>query len=364
MGRRIPSTLASASPRIGTTGPILESMNPELAILIPAAVASWLLTLLMLRYLNVRGIVDVPNQRSSHSTPTPRGGGLAIVIVTILGVLLGASSGWVPASVALALGGGGALVALVGWVDDTRGLAPSVRLLAHVIAAAWLVFCLGGIVGLRFGSTSAPMRWIGDSLSVLAITWAISAYNFMDGIDALAGSEAVWVGFVGGGMALASGDKGVAFVSLLLAFASAGFLVWNFPPAKIFLGDVGSGFLGYGFAVIALFSARAGSLPVIAWLVLLGAFAFDSTITLIRRMVRREAWYSSHRLNAYQRVALRVGRHGPVTLAIMLLNVLLAVLCLIGWRAPDQWRVVALVTLGMLVLAYLVAERFSPMVKA
>ena len=145
-------------------------MNPELAILFTAGVASWILTLLILRYLNVRGIVDVPNERSSHSTPTPRGGGLAIVIVTILGVLLGAWSGWVPPFVALALGGGGALVALVGWVDDTRGLAPSVRLVTHVIAATWLVFCLGGIVGLRFGSTSAPMRWIGDSLSILAIT--------------------------------------------------------------------------------------------------------------------------------------------------------------------------------------------------
>lgn len=342
---------------------MLGTFKPQFTILLAAAVASWLLTLVILRYVKVRGIVDIPNERSSHSTPTPRGGGLAIVIVTFLGLLVGSLSNWIPDSVALALGGGGALVALVGWLDDTRRLAPSVRLVAHAIAAAWLVFCLGGITGLRFGSTSVPMHWIGDALSVLAITWAISAYNFMDGIDALAGSEAVCVGVVGGTFALSAGHQGVAFVALLVASATLGFLVWNLPPAKIFLGDVGSGFLGYAFAVIALFSASAGSLPVIAWLVLLGAFAFDSTITLVRRMVRGEEWYSSHRLNAYQRVAFRIGRHGPVTMAYMLLNVILAVLCWIGWGDPERWRPIALATLSMLALMYLVAEHFSPMAK-
>ncbi len=310
------------------------------------------------------GIYDVPNERSSHTNPTPRGGGIGIVILTIAGTIAAGIAGTVPASMVLVIAGGGGAVAAVGWADDRRGLSRSVRLAVHLAAAGWAVFWLSEFTSFRLGFTGEIMSWVAGSASLLAIAWAISAYNFMDGIDALAGSEAVCVGAVGGALALLSGHQGVGFIALLIAASSAGFLLWNLPPARIFLGDVGSGFLGYSFAVLALYSENQGALPAVGWLVLLAPFAFDSTFTLLRRMVRRENWLMTHRASAYQRVAHRLGRHGPVTSAVVLANVVLSVLCWVGWTQPTRWPVVTAAAAGVAVFLYVLAEWYSPMTKA
>jgi Fuc2NAc and GlcNAc transferase len=332
-------------------------------ILLLAAPVSWLLILLTRRYVTSRGILDIPSVRSSHSTPTPRGGGLGIVTVTILGVLAGGAAGWIPSAVVIALVGGGTAVAIVGWLDDTKGLSPAVRLATHLAAAVWALFWLGYFPSARLGSTSPIAGVIAVVISLLALTWSISAYNFMDGIDALAGSEAVWVGAIGGLFAAITGNRDVAFIALLLSSASLGFLLWNLPPAKIFLGDIGSGFLGYSFAVLALFSERSGSLPAIAWLVLLGVFAFDSTVTLCRRLARREKWYVTHRESAYQRAALRFQRHGPVTAIVIAVDVVLATLCWIGLTRPGTWGLVVTSALVILVILYVLVERSAPVVR-
>lgn len=335
-------------------------MRADHVIVVLAAPVSWLLILLTRRYVLSRGILDIPSERSSHSAPTPRGAGLGIVTVTILGVLAAGAAGWIPAAVVIVLVGGGAVVAVVGWLDDTKGLSPAIRLATHLGAAVWALFWLGYFPSARFGSTSLVAGVIAAIISLLALTWSISAYNFMDGIDALAGSEAVWVGAIGGLFALLTGHRDVAFIALLIASASLGFLAWNLPPAKIFLGDVGSGFLGYSFAVLALFSEQSGSLPVIAWLVLLGVFAFDSTVTLCRRLARREKWYVTHRESAYQRAALHFGKHAPVTAIVIGVNVILALLCWIGLTRPGMWGAVVTSALVILVSLYLLVERSAP----
>lgn len=339
-------------------------MRADYVIALLAAPVSWLLILLTRRYVTSRGILDVPSERSSHSAPTPRGGGLGIVTVTILGALAASAAGWVPVTVVVVLVGGGTAVALVGWLDDRKGLSAPVRLATHVGAAVWALFWLGYFPTARLGSPSPIAGAIAAVISLLAITWSISAYNFMDGIDALAGSEAVWVGAIGGLFAALTGHRDVTFLALLLSASSLGFLLWNLPPAKIFLGDVGSGFLGYSFAVLALFSERTGSLPAIGWLVLLGVFAFDSTVTLCRRLVRREKWYVTHRESAYQRAALRFGRHAPVTAIVIVVDVILALLCWIGWTRPGMWGPVVSATLAILVLLYWTVEKYAPVVRA
>jgi Fuc2NAc and GlcNAc transferase len=329
-------------------------------ILLFAAPVSWLLILLTRRYVLSRGILDVPSERSSHSAPTPRGGGLGIVIVTVLGALTAGAAGWISFPVVIALVGGGSAVAVVGWLDDAKGLSPTIRLATHFGAAVWALFWLGYFPSAQFGSTSPVAGVIAVIISLLALTWSISAYNFMDGIDALAGSEAVWVGAIGGVFALLTGHRDVAFIALLLSSASLGFLLWNLPPAKIFLGDVGSGFLGYSFAVLALFSERSGSLPAIAWLVLLGVFAFDSTVTLLRRLARREKWYVTHRESAYQRAAVHFGRHSPVTAIVIAVDVILAVLCWVGLTRPGAWGTIVTSALVILVSLYSLVERSAP----
>jgi Fuc2NAc and GlcNAc transferase len=282
------------------------------------------------------------------------------VIVTILGVLAAGAAGWLPFTVVVVIVGGGTAVAVVGWLDDAKGLSPRIRLATHLSAAVWALFWMGYFPSARFGSTSATAGVVAAIISLLALTWSISAYNFMDGIDTLAGSEAVWVGAVGGLFAAITGHRDVAFIGLLIASASLGFLPWNLPPAKIFLGDVGSGFLGYSFAVLALFSEQSGSLPAIGWLVLLGVFAFDSTVTLIRRLARGEKWYLTHRESAYQRAALRFGKHAPVTAIVIAVDVVLAVLCWIGFTTAGMWGSVVSSALLILAFLYVLVERSAP----
>ena len=240
-------------------------------------------------YALKRSLLDLPNERSLHSSPTPRGGGLAIVLVVIGGLALMAAAGLLSAPVAIAFIGGGALVGLVGWLDDNtahfrrdplfnpRGGQYLGRLVArgecHISLPA------------REGRTSGSGARL---LAVAALIWAINLYNFMDGIDGLASAQAVATGLLGA-VLVAPRSPALASISLLVAAAAAGFLPWNWSPARIFLGDVGSGFLGFMFGALAV-ADRAGRHFTLAgmghpaWRVLCHA-----TLTLVRRMIRGRA---------------------------------------------------------------------------
>jgi Fuc2NAc and GlcNAc transferase len=233
-----------------------------------AAVASWGIAGSVRRYAIERAMLDVPNDRSSHTVATPRGGGIAIAAVTLLGVALGATMGWIPGRVAAALLGGGSLVAMVGWVDDRQGLSATVRAIAHVIAAGWALFSLHGLPALQIGGHVVSLGWIGSVLAAVGIVWMTNLYNFMDGIDGLAGGEAALVGGFAGTLLAAAGQPGLALIAWLVAASSAGFLVWNWAPARLFMGDVGSGFLGFIVAVLAVASENTRAVPLLTWVTL------------------------------------------------------------------------------------------------
>lgn len=296
-----------------------------------AFVASFALTAAVRAYAVRRNLVDVPNERSSHLRVTPRGGGAAVAVAFLasLGVL--GFCGLLPAPVAVALGGGGLLVALVGFVDDHRPLRPVWRALAHVAAAAWALVWLGGGPDLDLGF--AAVRWglFGHLVAALALVWLVNLYNFMDGVDGIAASEAVFAAAAAALLLFASGASDLAWTCAALAAAAAGFGGWNWPPARIFLGDVGSGFLGFSLGCLALGSAKSGALSVWPWLVLLGTFAVDATVTLLRRAARGERWTQAHRSHAYQHLAQRWHSHGRVTAANLAVGV--------GWLLP--WAVAA-----------------------
>jgi len=317
-----------------------------LVVLVVSALASFALTGLVRRYAVSRSILDVPNPRSSHTSPTPRGGGLAIAVVTLSGLILAVAMGRMPTNTALALGGGGAVLAALGWVEDARGLSAPVRLFCHVGAAVWAVYWLGG-------------PW----WAIAGVVGAINAYNFMDGIDGLAASEALVVGCIGGALLFAAGDVRLALIALLIAGAAGGFLPWNWQPAKIFLGDVGSGLLGFYFAALAIASDRSGSVPLVVWLILLGVFAFDATVTLARRVGRRERWYEAHRSHAYQRLVQAGWSHAKVGWVVVVVNVGLGVLAWLGWREKDWLLPVSLVSAVCLMILYLLVERIHPLVR-
>ncbi|MDD5462020.1 MAG: glycosyltransferase family 4 protein [Methylococcales bacterium] len=281
-----------------------------------------LLTGLLRRYALAARWVDIPNARSSHKLPTPRGGGLAIVIVFLAGLPVLTVSGLLATEAMWALFGAGAWVALIGFLDDQGHIPARWRLLAHSIGAAWGIYWLGGMPPLELFGYSFDPGWFRQIFGMFYLVWLLNLYNFMDGIDGLASLEAITVCLGGALLYLVKSQSiGEWYAPVLLAMAVAGFLIWNFPPARIFMGDTGSGFLGI---VLGLFSLQAAWMEpkfFWSWLILLAVFIVDATWTLLRRFLRGEKVYEAHRSHAYQYAARYYGSHRAVTLIITAINV-------------------------------------------
>lgn len=295
--------------------------------LLPVAGAvSLLLTALLRRYALTRSLMDIPNARSSHKVPTPRGGGVAIVLAFLLALPFLAWAGEISWALAWALLGGGGWVAVVGFLDDHGHIAARWRLLAHFAGAIWALCWLGGLPPLKMAGFILDLGWFGHIAVAFYLVWLLNLYNFMDGIDGIAGVEAVTVCLGGALLYALLGQSSLALLPLLLAAACAGFLYWNFPPAKIFMGDAGSGFLGLVLGILSLQAAWVAPQLLWAWLILLAVFIVDATWTLLRRLLRGDKVYEAHRSHAYQYASRRHGRHLPVTLAVLAIN--------LGWLLP------------------------------
>ncbi|NOY71743.1 MAG: glycosyltransferase family 4 protein [Gammaproteobacteria bacterium] len=309
---------------------------------------SWLLTGLLRRYALTRSLLDVPNNRSSHSVPTPRGGGLSIVLTFLVGLLLFWFLELLDTAVFIGLSGAGVAVAAIGFIDDHGHVAARWRLLGHFSAAGWLVFWLGGMPPLELYGFGLDLSWPGDVLLVIALVWLLNLYNFMDGIDGIAGVEAASSAFIAALLFLFVLDGEMMFrLNLLMVAAVTGFLAWNFPPAKIFMGDAGSGFVGLMLGALALYSAHLVPVMLWAWLILLGVFIVDATFTLLRRLLRGDKVYQAHCSHAYQSAARKYGGHRAVTLSVLAINLF--------WLAPWATAVVLGMVDGILgsVAAYL-----------
>jgi Fuc2NAc and GlcNAc transferase len=295
-----------------------------------ALVLAQVLTGIVRKRALMHGVLDVPNDRSSHSTPTPRGGGVAIVLATIAASAVLACRGVLDIRLFLALTAGGLVVALVGFLDDRRQLSARIRLAAHVMAAVWALACMGGLPPLRFANQVVSFGWLGYVIGALGIAWTLNLFNFMDGIDGIAASEATFVTWAGALLALATGSS-PAVPAMAFAFGAVccGFLLWNWPPAKIFMGDVGSGYIGYIVVVLALAAARESPAALFVWLILGGVFFCDATVTLARRLGRGERVYQAHRTHAYQWLARHWGSHRPVTIGVAIVN--------LAWLSPCAW---------------------------
>lgn len=304
--------------------------------LIALTVLSFVLTGILRRYALARSLMDVPNERSSHVIPTPRGGGVAIVAGFLIALVGLWHWGIIGRETALALGFGGGLVAAIGFLDDHGHIAARWRLLGHFIAAIWTLFWLQGVPALPvFGGVLAPNAfWL--ACTVVYLVWLLNLYNFMDGIDGIAGIEALTVCLGGVVLSwLSLGSNPVWLLPATLGLAALGFLIWNFPPAKIFMGDAGSGFLGFILGAMAVVFAHLNSPLFWSWIILLGVFVVDATVTLFRRALRRQRLQVAHRSHAYQHASRVIGAHRPVSLAVAAINLLwlLPVACLVamGW---------------------------------
>lgn len=337
-------------------------MNLGRALLVVAAgFLSWVGTRAVRRYALAHNLMDVPNSRSSHASATPRGGGLAIAVSVVVALAIAGVLGWVPLSVTIALVGGGTAVAVVGFIDDHGGVRPRLRLGLHFAAALWALWWLRGYPVMGVGANEIPLGPAGSIVAAIGIAWSTNFFNFMDGIDGLAGAEAITVGVAATLLLIGANAPGLALATAIIAAAAAGFLIWNWTPAKIFMGDVGSALLGYLFGVLAVASENAGAVPVVAWVMLLGVFVFDATITLIRRGVRGEDIATAHRRHAYQRLVQLGWGHGRVTSSIVLVNVVLSLLAFESIRRPASLSICAGVAGILMLTAYFLIERRHPM---
>jgi Fuc2NAc and GlcNAc transferase len=311
---------------------------------------------LMHRYALQRNLIDVPNARSSHASPTPRGGGVAIVFAFFVAALLLNFLGLIDTRLSCALLVGGGAMALVGFLDDRRHLRASVRFCVHLAAAIWVVTLLGGISETALANWGLHGLWTGRLFVVLTLVWTTNLFNFMDGLDGIAGSEAVFVSSAGAWLNWrAGGPPGLTAAMACLAASCLGFLRWNWPPARIFMGDVGSGFLGFSLGILGLVASQKSALPIEIWAILGGVFLVDATVTLVRRLARGDRWFEAHRTHAYQNLARRWKAHLPVTILVMIINVFwllpLAALTAIFPSHALWLMVVALVPLAALAIA-------------
>lgn len=295
-------------------------------------ILSLLLTAGLRRYALARSVIDIPNARSSHTVPTPRGGGVAIVLTFLLVVVGLMLLGVGQLSVLVALAGGGGLIAVIGFMDDHGHIAARWRLLGHFLAAAWMLGWMGGLPPLPLFGWSLDLGWLGGLLAAVYLVWLLNLYNFMDGIDGIASVEAITACLSAAWLYWLAGFDTVAVLPLLLAAAVAGFLFWNFPPAKIFMGDAGSGFIGIVLGGLSLQAAWTSPPMFWCWLILLGVFIVDATYTLVRRLLRGDKVYEAHRSHAYQFASRHYGKHLPVTLTVAAIN-----LC---WLLPIAFCVV------------------------
>ncbi len=306
--------------------------------------------------------LDVPNERSSHTRPTPRMGGLGIVasfviLLPLLWIMLFPTyHNWVAAmkfGIALL---GYVVIAAVGLIDDLRRIGAKSKYLGQLLAA--IIALWGGVIFMRFDLPFGVMitfSWmIGALLTVIWLTGFSNFFNFMDGIDGLAGGVGAIYSFALAAICISTGHRLVGAGSLMMAAACLGFLAHNFPPAKIFMGDVGSLFIGYVLAAFAVWTTNSGERPApfLAVLLVFGTFIYDATFTIIRRVRRREKLYEAHRSHLYQRLVIAGQSHRRVSLTYYGLSAILGAGGIAYTFSADRARVLILISSAALMAAF------------
>jgi len=333
-----------------------------LPLCLATAAIAWLLAALLVRHAAALGLIDVPSARSAHHDARPRGGGLAIVLASAMAFLVaGALMAWswhlwllltLPLPVAAA-----------GLLDDRYGLPPRWRLTVQLLMALSLTALLMPLPAIPVGPWWLTMDRVGWLLVPLAAVWLVNLYNFMDGIDSLAVQQFVFVCLA---LLLLLADRAptISLLCALLLAAALGFALWNLPPARIFMGDVGSNYLGFVLAMLALMTLEQELISLWSWLLLMGVFIADTSATLFVRWRGGERLTQAHDRHAYQHLSRRWRSHGRVVLAVMLINGL--------WLLPLAWLASAYPEYGVLlaisgivpllvIATRLGAGRFAPM---
>jgi UDP-N-acetylmuramyl pentapeptide phosphotransferase/UDP-N-acetylglucosamine-1-phosphate transferase len=301
--------------------------------------------------------MDHPGERHSHDRPTPRGGGAGVVLAIVVATYLFSPQTLPPDWPTLMAPCAGAL-ALLGWWDDHRSPGAALRFAVQAAVSLLLI-----VLAIRAGWLQGA--WL-PLAGLLFLLWMTNLFNFMDGSNGMAGLQGV---FAGGAMAwlfLQAGDGASALLALLLAAACLGFLPWNFPRARVFMGDVGSLFLGFSIAALLLYGVGKGALTIPSALLVMALFVADATLTLIARVMKGERWYNAHRQHLYQRLIAHGWPHTRVAAFYQAVNLALVLPGIwVAARFPAlAWPVTIIVASCLGVGWYVLTKRFGVLAQA
>jgi UDP-N-acetylmuramyl pentapeptide phosphotransferase/UDP-N-acetylglucosamine-1-phosphate transferase len=324
----------------------------NLAFYIFVFILSFVLTFFVRKWAIHKAIIDHPNERSSHSIPTPRGGGIAIAVSWFVGLTYFFITNQIENKLYFALLAGIPLT-ITGFLDDVINLKPGIRFLIQFICAGLGLFFLSGLSSIDLGFTSFHNIWALTPIALIAIVWLINLFNFLDGIDGYISTEVI---FIGACIFLFFNDT----IGLLLAFSVLGFLFWNWQKAKIFMGDVSSTLLGYNVAIFAIYYQNQHKASIVIWLILTSVFWFDATITLMRRIKNKENLGQAHRKHAFQRIMQAGFSHQKTVLWAFLLNVIGFGLILLALKFPTYALFLLIIDIAILFLFLRIIDRKKP----
>lgn len=303
-----------------------------------------------------RGLIDIPNARSSHDVPTPKGGGIVFAGLWSLAQIILYYLEYITLYQLLLFLPGALLMTALGFLDDVHTLSTGKRFLVQFLVAVLSVsMCV-----LMKGHYGIMVLCLVP-IAVIGLMWSINLFNFMDGLDGLAAVEAIFVLGMGAMVCGFYGQTPLALISGSMAFIVSGFLTANWPKASIFMGGVGSYPLGFLIGTVAGVSTFVYGMPFMLWMILYGVFWFDSTVTLLRRMVKKEAWTKPHRSHAYQRLHQAGFSHQQVLGWIIGLNVVLSAIVWSIMKKPEWMWIGTALAFCVLVGAYGIVERLRPM---
>lgn len=290
-------------------------------VIILSLVFSFFLTQFLIRFSRKNHLLNYPNERSLHNVPTPRIGGIAIVVTWYIGLVFLFFLGYIEKNLLFSLLCG-LLIAVVSLLDDLMEMKASVRLISHFIAVIGAFYFMGGIRPLISFDIGYLHYLIVYPLSIIGMVWFINLFNFLDGVDGYASIEAISIAII---LFVFSGNP----VLVLLIAAIGGFLYWNWPKAKIFMGDIGSTQLGFVLIVLGLYFHNNLDFSILNWIMMASPFWFDATFTLYRRWRNHEKLSQPHKKHAFQRLVIAGYSHLRVDLCLLAVNAIIFVLILV-----------------------------------
>jgi len=301
----------------------------------------------LIRHLSIKyKFYDIPNDRSSHDARIPKGGGIPIIVIVFLSIAILLFLEKIDFYISISLLLGIIIISATSLIDDFKSLSVTFRAIAYTFGAALSFYLIDGLATITIGNNDFNLKYFSYPLCVLFIFWMTNLYNFMDGTDGFAAVQTICVSLFCGILAYISSEISYAIILLCIAASTIGFLFWNWSPAKIFMGDVGSCSLGFVFGLLSIHTEKNGLISISIWLILLAPFIVDTSLTLIKRIITGEKWYKAHNTHAYQRFYQSGFSHGQLAIALLKINLLII------WPCAYIANIYKNLELAMLILVY------------